>query len=445
MCSTQRNKMASKSRLLTVCLALWVFFLCTGVLAQNTSPALYGRVVLDKYSSKAGLAPVVFDHWLHRSQFTCRLCHVDIGFAMQAQATGIRASNNQQGFYCGACHDGKHSFGGEVLFAACSDSAPSRQCARCHSADDATRKRNFDAYTAKFPRNAYGIDWEEAEATGLVKPIDALEGVTIKKPALPSPADFSIQARVSWASDIVFSHKKHSVWNGCESCHPDIFPSTKKSGTRYTMFHIEAGQYCGVCHGKVAFTNKACSACHKDMTDKNAIKNVVAMPGPEKASGFGGVKFEHKSHVGEHNAQCETCHHTLKDGAPGGATQQACSTCHTKNPMAPVKTGLQAAFHNIGATKGVCIDCHKTENAKNFSNDIEFVRSLLPNHQLAIDTAKAQLVYGKDAEMRELAQEIIHDEQGEMDQMQRWLKQHDAASWAPVKCRECHKKGTGSE
>jgi c(7)-type cytochrome triheme protein len=444
MYSTQNTKMASKSRLLTVCLACWAFLLCPGVLAQSI-PSLYGRVVLDKYSSKAGLAPVVFDHWLHRSQFTCRLCHVDIGFAMQAQATGIRASNNQQGFYCGSCHDGKHSFGGEVLFAACSDSAPNKQCARCHSADNAARKRNFDAYTAKFPKNAYGIDWEEAEATGLIKPADTLEGVTIKKPALPSPADFSIQARVTWASDIVFSHKKHSTWNGCESCHPDIFPSTKKSGTRYTMFHIEAGQYCGVCHGKVAFTIKACSACHKDMTDKDTLKNVVAMPGPQRASGFGGVKFEHKSHVGEHNAQCENCHHTLKDGAPGGATQQACSTCHTKSPKAPVKTGLEAAFHNVGATAGVCIDCHKTENSKNFSNDIEFVRSLLPNRQAAIDIAKAQLVYGKDSEMRELAQEIVHDQQGELDQMQRWLKQHDAASWAPIKCRECHKKEAASE
>jgi uncharacterized protein (DUF305 family) len=109
-----------------------------------------------------------------------------------------------------------------------------------------------------------------------------------------------------------------------------------------------------------------------------------------------------------------------------------------------VKTGLQAAFHNVDATKGVCIDCHKTENSKNFSNDIEFARSLLPRHQATIDIAKAQLVYGKDPEMRELAQGIIHDEQGEMEQIQRWLKQHDAANWAPVKCRDCHKKAESS-
>ncbi len=44
--------------------------------------------------------------------------------------------------------------------------------------------------------------------------------------------------------------------------------------------------------------------------------------------------------------------------------------------------------------------------------------------------------------MRELAQEIIYGQEGELNQIQQWLKQHDAASWAPVKCRECHKKAS---
>ena len=441
----QRPKLeASKRRLLVIFLAGWALLVTQEALAQTAPdqtapPAVYGRVVLDKNTGKAGVAPVVFDHWVHRAQFTCRLCHVDIGFAMKAKATGIQASDNQRGFYCGACHDGKHSFGGETLFASCSESLPNKNCARCHSLDDAARKRNFETFTAKFPRNVYGIDWEEAESVGVIKPVDTLEGVSMAKVTMKNPEDFAIQARVNWASDIIFSHKKHNTWNGCESCHPDIFPATKKAGTRYTMFHIEAGEYCGVCHGKVAFTIKNCNGCHKEMKDKT-IKNVVAMPGPERASGFGGVSFVHKTHVGDYKVQCETCHHTLKDASAGSSTQQACSACHTKNPRAPVSTRLEQAFHNADAAKGVCIDCHKAENAKHFSNDIEFARALLPRHQGTIDIAKAQLTYGKDQEMRELAQEIIHDEQGELDQLQKWLKQHEAANWAPVKCRECHKK-----
>ena len=39
----------------------------------------YGMVYLNNYSRKAGVVPVIFDHWLHRAKFTCRICHIDIG------------------------------------------------------------------------------------------------------------------------------------------------------------------------------------------------------------------------------------------------------------------------------------------------------------------------------------------------------------------------------
>jgi uncharacterized protein (DUF305 family) len=53
---------------------------------------------------------------------------------------------------------------------------------------------------------------------------------------------------------------------------------------------------------------------------------------------------------------------------------------------------------------------------------------MLPHHQAAIDMAKTQLLYGKDAQMRRLAQEIITDQQLEIELMQRWLKQRESAS-----------------
>ena len=59
-------------------------------------------------------------------------------------------------------------------------------------------------------------------------------------------------------------------------------------------------------------------------------------------------------------------------------------------------------------------------------NDIDFVRLMLPHHQAAIDMAKAQLLYGKDPQMRRLAQEIITDQQLEIELMQRWLQQRHA-------------------
>jgi uncharacterized protein (DUF305 family) len=59
-------------------------------------------------------------------------------------------------------------------------------------------------------------------------------------------------------------------------------------------------------------------------------------------------------------------------------------------------------------------------------SDVDFVRLMLPHHQAAIDMAKTQLLYGKDPQMRRLAQEIITDQQLEIELMQRWLKQHHA-------------------
>ena len=57
------------------------------------------------------------------------------------------------------------------------------------------------------------------------------------------------------------------------------------------------------------------------------------------------------------------------------------------------------------------------------NSDVDFVRLMLPHHQAALDMAKTQLLYGKDSQMRRLAQEIITDQQSEIELMERWLKQ----------------------
>jgi uncharacterized protein (DUF305 family) len=59
------------------------------------------------------------------------------------------------------------------------------------------------------------------------------------------------------------------------------------------------------------------------------------------------------------------------------------------------------------------------------NSDVDFVILMLPHHQAAIDMARAQLMYGKDPQMRRLAQEIITDQQAEIELMQLWLKQHE--------------------
>ena len=227
-----------------------------------SQPSEYGKVILDNHSSD-GPGPVVFDHWLHRTKFTCRLCHVDIGFAMEAKATGISASTNRAGFHCGACHDGKKSFEGKTIFAACSDAANDKQCTRCHSlGKKGARKYEYKEFTAKFPKGIYGVNWEAAERSGVIQPVDFVEGLSVKKPPMRSREDFTVKAGYSWVHPIGFSHEKHSTWNGCELCHPEIFPAAKKGTIRYSMFANIEGRYCGACHGKVAFPLNHCQGCH---------------------------------------------------------------------------------------------------------------------------------------------------------------------------------------
>jgi uncharacterized protein (DUF305 family) len=72
--------------------------------------------------------------------------------------------------------------------------------------------------------------------------------------------------------------------------------------------------------------------------------------------------------------------------------------------------------------------------------DVDFVRLMLPHHQGAIDMAKVQLLYGKDPQMRRLAQEIITDQQSEIELMQRWLKARESAQ-----SKENDKSVTGAE
>ena len=99
-------------------------------------PHRFGRVELSRRAYAAKVPPVFFDHWRHRARFTCRLCHVDVGFAMSAGQTDVSASTNRSGYHCGACHNGKTVVGGSAVFASCSAGrCVALRCRRCHARD----------------------------------------------------------------------------------------------------------------------------------------------------------------------------------------------------------------------------------------------------------------------------------------------------------------------
>lgn len=56
--------------------------------------------------------------------------------------------------------------------------------------------------------------------------------------------------------------------------------------------------------------------------------------------------------------------------------------------------------------------------------DVEFVRSMIPHHQGAIDMAEVELKYGKDPQARAFAEKIIKAQKAEIEELNEWLKQH---------------------
>lgn len=67
--------------------------------------------------------------------------------------------------------------------------------------------------------------------------------------------------------------------------------------------------------------------------------------------------------------------------------------------------------------------------------DRDFVTQMIPHHQGAIDMARILLVHGKDPALRQLAKEIIADQQNEIQVMRQWLAAHPPRASASSKER----------
>ena len=62
--------------------------------------------------------------------------------------------------------------------------------------------------------------------------------------------------------------------------------------------------------------------------------------------------------------------------------------------------------------------------AQDSDPDVAFVRGMIPHHQGAIEMAKVVLQYGKDEQAKKWANDVIREQQGEIDEMQAWLKKN---------------------
>jgi len=102
-----------------------------------------------------------------------------------------------------------------------------------------------------------GIDWMRALTRGDIHP---RRGVNAGEEMSAVDLDI-VMKRTSTMPFVRFRHATHTQWLTCSNCHSDIFV-LQKGGNFITMSDILNGEYCGVCHGRVAFKPLACDRCH---------------------------------------------------------------------------------------------------------------------------------------------------------------------------------------
>jgi c(7)-type cytochrome triheme protein len=78
-----------------------------------------------------------------------------------------------------------------------------------------------------------------------------------------------------------FPHKTHTQWMNCETCHDSIFIA-EVDANPINMRKILQGEYCGICHGAVAFPLTECDRCHN--TDSSTVRHEVTAPARDKGS-----------------------------------------------------------------------------------------------------------------------------------------------------------------
>ena len=111
-----------------------------------------------------------------------------------------------------------------------------------------------------FPRDDRGIiNWVKALDDGLINPRTGLTGKE-KMHAVDFDVIFQNTASMPY---VRFPHRPHTIWLTCQNCHPGIFIPQRGSNP-VTMAKIMEGEYCGVCHGKVAFPPYECKRCHRE-------------------------------------------------------------------------------------------------------------------------------------------------------------------------------------
>lgn len=125
-------------------------------------------------------------------------------------------------------------------------------------------RTDWVALLAELPKDAGGAtDWVRALEQKLIEPKAGLDPKAEEQPVL----DLQVELEPKEMPDFkaTFPHKTHTLLLACTNCHTGIF-QMEKGADPITMEKILSGEYCGRCHGKVAFeVPSGCVRCHLGM------------------------------------------------------------------------------------------------------------------------------------------------------------------------------------
>ena len=112
---------------------------------------------------------------------------------------------------------------------------------------------------SRLPADSAGnqVDWIRALNDGYIRPRSGLKD---NIPVRILDSDILLNKTGS-IPRVRFPHKPHTQLLDCQNCHEKIFKS-KAGATLISMGQILEGEFCGVCHGAVAFPLTECNRCH---------------------------------------------------------------------------------------------------------------------------------------------------------------------------------------
>jgi len=102
------------------------------------------------------------------------------------------------------------------------------------------------------------VRWAEALEEGYIEPSPSILNNDYEMQVLDLDV---MRTRTAEMPMVLFPHKKHTIWLECSNCHEWLFKS-KAGATRFGMFDVLSGEFCGRCHGAVAFPLTECPYCH---------------------------------------------------------------------------------------------------------------------------------------------------------------------------------------